>query len=492
MAVTDRRPADPASAQQRRKNLSLLVLCAAVFLDSLDISLIGVTLPSIKSDLGLSDGSLQWLVSGYTVGYGGFLLLGGRVADLFGRRRTFIFATAVFVVASLAGGLVSSAGLLVASRVIKGIAAAFTAPAAMSLITTTFREGPERNRALGIFTMTGASGYSFGLVLSGLLTEVNWRLVFFLPAVIALLVLVLSPLVANDGAGAGLGARRLDSAGAVTVTGSLILLIFGLTQGPTWGWSSAGTIGSLAGAGVALAAFLVIETRQPDPLVPLGMFRSRTLSAANLTNLVWAGSTIGWQFVATLYLQQLLGYSALQTGLAFLPLGGVVLLAARTAAGPLVSRWGVRRTATLGMAVQLLGVLLFVRIGLDGNYPAIMLPAILIHGLGNGLVYPTVNIAAVSGVADREQGLASGLITAAYQVGAGVGVAILTAVMIAGTDGPGGQAQLEGYRAALLTASAFSLIGVVVAAIGLGRPTRSAGPAVSGPGSVPVETPATA
>jgi EmrB/QacA subfamily drug resistance transporter len=486
---TDSQARTTGALTERGKQLSLLVLCAAVFLDALDISLIGVTLPSIQADLGLSNGALQWLVSGYTVAYGGFLLLGGRVADLFGRRRTFIAATAVFVVASLAGGLVTTAVLLVASRVVKGIAAAFTAPAAMSLITTTFQEGPERNRALGIFAMTGASGYTFGLVLSGALTELNWRLVFFLPALIALGVLAATRLVRNDGNGLGLGARRLDAAGAVTVTAGLILLVFGLVQAPEWGWGSPGTLGALGAAVLLLVAFLVIESRESDPLVPLGLFRSRTLSAANLTNLVWAGSTIGWQFIASLYLQRLLGYSPLATGLAFIPLGVMILLVARLAAGPLVTRWGVRTVAGVGMLVQAAGVLLFLRIGLEGDYALIMLPALIVHGAGNGLVYPTLNIAGVGGVKDSEQGLASGLITAAYQVGAGIGLAVLTAVLTATTHGSGADDLLQGYRYALLTAGAFSVLGAVIAFVGLRTPRPAeALPAPTTPSSLLAES----
>jgi EmrB/QacA subfamily drug resistance transporter len=456
----------------RHKQLSLMVLCAAVFLDSLDTSLIGVSLPRIQTDLSMSASTLQWLVSGYVVAYGGFLLLGGRVADLFGRRRTFIAATVAFAVASLCGGLVVSPLLLVALRVIKGIAAAFTAPAAMSLITTTFHEGPERNRALGTFAMTGASGYTFGLIFSGVLTEINWRLVFFLPAVIAVLVLLATPLISSDGSGAGRSGRHLDFGGAATVTSGLILLILGLSQAPQSGWGSTTTITTLLLAVVLLAAFLIIETRENDPLVPLGIFRSRQLSAANLTSVAWAGSTIGWQFIATLYLQHLIGYSPLKTGLAFIPLGIAIVVVARLAAGPLVSRWGVRTVATIGMIAQGTGVLLFLRIGLDTHYAAVMLPALIIHGIGNGLCYPTLNIAGVGGVDDERQGLAAGVITGTYQIGAGIGLAVLAAVLTATTHGSSASAQLHGYRWALLVASMFSAIGVLIALIGLNGPKR--------------------
>ncbi|MEU0067981.1 MFS transporter [Streptomyces sp. NPDC006332] len=452
----------------RRKQLALFVLCAAVFLDSLDISLLGVSLPSIKSALDLSDGALQWLVSGYTVGYGGFLLLGGRVADQWGRRRTFVVAIAVFVLASALGGLFTDGTLIVATRVLKGISAGFTAPAAMSIITTTFREGSERNRAMGVFAMTGASGYSFGLVLSGVLTEINWRLVFFGPAAIGVIVLLASSNVPADPRRDNRPARRFDLGGALSATVGIMLLVYGLVQAPSWGWSSAAAISTLGAAAALLALFVVIESRHSDPLIPLSIFRSPVLAGANLISVVWAGSTIGWQFIATLYLQETMGYSALQTAFAFLPLGIVIVAVARFASGPLVERWGIRTVATLGMLVQAAGVLMYLAIGLDSSYAALLLPGIIIHGVGNGFVYPTVNIAGVGGVADERQGVASALITASYQVGAGIGVAVLAAVLTATSDGSG----VDHYRWAFMVAGLMSVIGLVIAFFGLGRRER--------------------
>ncbi|MFG2823118.1 MFS transporter [Kitasatospora sp. NPDC048365] len=460
--------ADPGELSDSRKRLALLILCGAVFLDALDISLLGVSLPSIKTGLGLSDGSLQWLVSGYTVGYGGFLLLGGRVADIWGRRRTFMAATVVFIVASLLGGILTAGGLLIATRVLKGIAAGFTAPAAMSLITTTFREGDERNRALGVFAMTGAGGYSFGLVLSGVLTEIDWRLVFFAPGVIAIAVLLASPLIKADGPRTG--GSKIDAAGALTVTLGVMALVYGLVQAPAWGWASAGTIGTLAGAVALLVAFVVIEAKHRSPLVPLSLFRSRSLSTANLVSVVWAGSTIGWQFVATLYLQETLHYSALTTAFAFLPLGVIIVAVAKFAAGPLVGRWGTRSVVTIGMLIQATGVLLYLGVGVGSGYTTAILPGIILHGIGNGLVYPTVNIAGVSGVADERQGVAAGLITASYQVGAGVGVAVLAAVL---TATGGADAGVAHFRWAFLVAGLFSVAGLLVGFFGL-RPTTAA------------------
>jgi MFS family permease/ketosteroid isomerase-like protein len=306
--------------------LALLVLCGAMFLDSLDVSLIGVALPSIEQDLALTPATLQWLISGYTVAYGGFLLLGGRTADLFGRRRVFLAAMVLFAVASLVGGLVTDGTLLMLTRVLKGIAAAFTAPAALSIITTTFPEGPERNRALGVYAATAASGYSLGLVLSGMLTQLHWRLVFLLPAVIATLVVVLAVRVLRGDEAARPRDRGYDPLGAITVTAGLLLLVYGLTEAPESGWGSVSTIGTLAVAAALLVAFLVIESRHPDPGVPLRIFASRTLSTANVLGVIFLAASIGWQFIATLYLQRTLEYSPLQTALAFLPLGIMVFL----------------------------------------------------------------------------------------------------------------------------------------------------------------------
>lgn len=435
----------------RRATAALILLCAAVFLDSMDLSLMGVALPAIGADLALPDSTLQWLMSGYAVAYGGFLLLGGRLADLLGRRRMFLASLAVFAAASLAGGLLSDGWPLVATRVVKGVAAALTAPAALSLITTTFAEGPRRNRALGVYALAGATGYSAGLIASGLLTEVNWRLVFFLPVPIAMLVLAVAPRVIP--AGRTTGPRTgFDTAGAGAVTGGVLLLVYALTD---TNWTAG------AAALVLLGAFVAIERRRRDPLVPLGVFRSRRLTSANLAALAWACATIGWQFAAVLYLQGVLGYSALDTGLGIVPMGLAIVVTANLA-GRLIGRWGLRRTAALGLLVQGAGILLFLRTGASSGYATVLLPALIVHGVGNGLSFPSLNIAAVGALPDDRQGLASGLVTSAVQIGAGIGVAVLAAVMAIPASA------LDGYRAAFLTAGSFSLLGALIACLGLG------------------------
>jgi MFS family permease len=439
-----------------RRRAALLLLCAAVFLDSMDLSLMGVALPAIGRDLSLPEGTLQWLVSGYAVAYGGFLLLGGRLADLLGRRRVFLLSLAVFAAASLAGGLLSQGWPLVVTRVVKGLAAALTAPAALSLITTTFAEGPERHRALGVYALAGATGYSGGLIASGLLTEVSWRLVFFLPVPIALLVLIVAPMVLPDHPRPAGAARRFDLAGAVTVTAGVLALVYALTD-RSWPAGLA--------AALLLAVFALVERRQRFPLVPLRIFRSRAVSGANIAALAWACATIGWQFAAVLHLQRIHGYGPLATGLAIVPMGLAIMVTARFA-GRLIDRWGLGRTATVGLLVQAAGILLFLRAGTTTGYAGVLLPALVVHGVGNGLSFPSLNIAAVGALPEDQQGLASGLITSAVQIGAGIGVAVLASLMAAA--GPG----VDGYRIAFLAAGCFSLAGAVLAHLGLRARSR--------------------
>jgi EmrB/QacA subfamily drug resistance transporter len=441
----------------------LLVLCGALFLDAMDVSMIGVALPSIREDLGLSTSSLQWIVSAYVLGYGGFLLLGGRAADLLGRRKVFLIGLAVFVVASALGGVVDDGSLLIATRFIKGVSAAFTAPAGLSIITTSFAEGPVRNKAIAIYTATGATGFSLGLVLGGLLTEIGWRWVFFLPVPVALATLLAGTrLVPRDGKAARPG-RSFDLAGAVTLTGAMLLLVFTVVQAPDAGWTSLRTIGSFAAVAVILAAFVSIERRTAVPLVRLGILRSASLVQANLGAMLLIGGWFGFQFVATLYMQQLRGWSPLQTGLAIFP-GGllVALLAPRIA--PLVMRFGVRRLVTAGLASTALGYALFLPIGLDSTYAAAILPTMIFAGFGFALAYGPLNIAATTGVPPQEQGLASGLVNTSFQFGGALMLAIATAVINANTVAGSAQGILDGFQAAVVVSVISAGLGVVVTA----------------------------
>jgi EmrB/QacA subfamily drug resistance transporter len=444
---------------------ALIVLCVAIFLDALDVSMVGVALPSIGTDLNLSTSTLQWVVSGYVLGYGGLLLLGGRAADLLGRRRVFLVALAVFAAASLLGGLVEDGTLLIGARFLKGAAAAFTAPAALSIITTTFAEGPARNKALSIFTTCGASGYSLGLVLSGLLTSVGWRWTFLMPVPVALVALAfaarLLPRHSHERQGGG-----YDVAGAVTGTAALLLLVFTVTEAQSVGWASLRTIGSLVAVLALGAAFLTIEQRTAHPLVRLGIFRNGSVARANLAAFVLMGSYAGFQFVVALYMQRLLGWSALEMGFALLPAGALVALSA-TRMGAIVDRFGTGRLLPLGAAAMVLGYLLFLRLGEHSTFAALVLPSMVLLGIGFALFYPAASIAATNGVADEEQGLASGLVNTAMQVGNALVLAVTTAVITAGTHGgTGARAQLDGYRPALVLVTAVAVVGLLVTGAG--------------------------
>jgi EmrB/QacA subfamily drug resistance transporter len=447
----------------------LVVLCGALFLDALDVSMVGVALPSIRADLGLSTASLQWVVSGYVLGYGGLLLLGGRAADLLGRRRVFLVALAVFAVASLLGGLVSTGPLLIAARLVKGMAAAFTAPAGLSIITTTFAEGPARNRALSIYSAFGAAGFSLGLVLSGLLTEINWRWTLLLPAPIAAAILIAGiRLIPRDRAERN--GRGFDFPGAVTVTAGMLLLVYAVVGAPQAGWASPRTLISFAGAAALLGAFTVIELRSRDPLVRLSIFRSRTLTRANLAAMVLFGSYVSFQFLVTQYLQIMAGWSALSTALAFLP-AGVLVAVASTQMGPVIDRFGPARVAAVGFACLAAGYAWFLRIGPAPDYPAVILPAVLLIGAAFGLGFSSLNIQATAGVADHEQGLASGILQTSFQIGGAIVLAVVTAVIDArGANHVVSAQTLTAYRPALDVIAGVAVLGVAIALSGLRAP----------------------
>lgn len=468
---------------------TLLVLCAAMFLDALDVSMVGVALPSIGADLGLSTSALQWIVSGYILGYGGLLLLGGRAADLLGRRQVFLVALGVFALASLLGGLVDSGPLLIASRFIKGLSAAFTAPAGLSIITTTFPEGPLRNRALAIYTTCGATGYSMGLVFSGLLTEASWRLTMLLPAPIALIALLVGlKLLPRTERERGQGGY--DVPGAILGTGSMLLLVFTVVEAPEVGWGAARTILSFVAVAVLLVAFVAVERRSPSPLIRLGVLRSGSQVRAQLGALTFVGSYIGFQFLVTLYMQQLLGWSALHTALAFLPAGALVALSA-TKVGAVIDRFGTARLMVLGFALMVTGYVLFLRIDLDPVYAAVILPTMLLVGSGFALTFPSLNVQATNGVDEHEQGMVSGLLNTSVQVGGAIFLAVVTAVVTANSPegpNPSPQAVLDSYRPGLVVVTLVALVGLLITLTGL-RPRRDrpSGPSVVVAKSTPKE-----
>lgn len=455
---------------------TLLVLCGALFLDALDVSMKGVALPAIGADLRMSTDTLQWVVSGYTLGFGGFLLLGGRAADLLGRRRMLLGSLAVFLVASSLGGIATGGGLLVAARFATGVSAAFTVPAGLSIITTSYAEGPARNKALSIYTATGASGFSLGLVVGGLLTGLSWRWVFFVPVLMALAALLgavalvprsAAPAVGSAAGSAAGSARGFDVAGAATVTAAMLLLVFTLTEAPVVGWTSPRTVGSLVATAALLAVFAAIERRAAAPLVRLRVFRSGSLVRTNVGAMSLLGGWLGCLFVVTLYLQQLRGWSALQTGLAVCPSGLIVAVLAPRVAAPLVNRFGTTRVILTGLASAAAAYALLMPLDLRSTYPAGMLPTFVLVGLAFALCYGPLNIAATTGVAAEEQGLASGLLNTSFQLGPALVLAVVTAVdeAFTGPDASPG-ALLRGFHAALIVPLVVALVGVAVTALG--------------------------
>ncbi|MER7131547.1 MFS transporter [Streptosporangium saharense] len=443
---------------------ALAVLCAVIFLDALDVSMVGVALPSIQADLGLSTSALQWVVSGYVLGYGGLLLLGGRTADLLGRRRVFLAALAVFVFASLLGGLVNDGTLLIAARFVKGVSAAFTAPAALSIITTTFAEGPARNRALSVFTASGASGFSLGLVISGFLTELGWRWTFLMPVPVAIIALFAAlrflPKRREERAESG-----HDLIGAVTITASMLLLVFTVVEAPAAGWFSPRTIASLVGAAVLLGLFVLTESKVRHPLVRLGILRSGPIVRANLGLVILFGSYVGFQFVAMQYFQNFLHWSALETALAFLP-AGVLVAVTSTKMGSLADRFGTGRLIAIGSASLAGAFALFLRVDANPGLGTLIIPGMVLLGIAFALSFPSLNIQATNGVADDEQGLASGLLNTSGQVGGAIVLAVVTAVLTSNTSAN----PLDAFHAAIAVSAILAVVGLLVALTGLRRP----------------------
>jgi MFS family permease len=462
----------------------LSVLCGAVFLEGIDVSMVGVALPSIRSDLGLSTASLQWVVSAYVLGYGGFVLLGGRAADLLGRRRMFVLWLGVFLAFSGLGGLAGEGWVLILARFVTGVSAGFMTPAALSIITTSFAEGPARNRALLIYAGTAAGGFSLGLVVGGLLTSLDWRWTFFAPVVMAAVLLVAAVRLVPDQGRPARAAGGFDVAGATSLTGAMLLLVFGVVRAPDVGWLS--TIATLTGSAILLATFVAVERRSASPLVRLGILRSGSLARANLGALLFVGSFIAFQFVVVLYLQELRGWSALETGLALLVVGSDTVLAP-TVTPYFVNRFGTVRVILAGMVLAAVAYALFLPLGPEWSYVR-MLPTLILISLAFALAYGALTIAATEGVAEQEQGLAGGLLNVSFQFGAALGLAVATAVHVAAIEvGGGPETLLDAYQAALIVPVAGTLLGVAVTALGLRGRTRLAAQAGGGPSPAAAE-----
>jgi EmrB/QacA subfamily drug resistance transporter len=460
-----------------RRWWALALLCGAFLMVILDAAIVIVALPSIEADLGFSEQGLQWVISAYALTFAGLLLLGGRAADLLGRRRMFIVGVLFFTTASLVCGLAWSPAALIAARAVQGVGAAIMTPTALSIISTTFPEGSERNKALGIWSMMGATGATAAWLIGGPLVEgPGWEWIFFINIPLGLAALALSPVLLRESR-APLTRRSYDPAGALTITGALVLLVYGVVEAPDVGWSSLRTILLFAGSAVLLAAFALIETLHRAPLLPLRLLRSRTLVGANLVMLLFGTVAFGTPFVLTLYAQQVLGYSAIQFGL------GTAVFTIMAAVGSIVSqavvlKVGFRMVAATGMLLLAGGALILTQVSVGGSYVGDMLLGLIVYGAGIGPAFVTATVAALAGVEERESGLASGLSNTAFQIGAALGVAIVTTVAVtrsddylAANDGASPIVVLnEGFQSAFWACVALAGLGVAISLLLLGRP----------------------
>ncbi|MER6996197.1 MFS transporter [Streptomyces sp. NPDC000410] len=456
------RQADGTRTSWGLRQWGLLVsVCAAFFLDALDNIMVGIAVPPIQADLGMTTESVQWVVSSYVLGFGGFLLLGGRMADLLGRRRMFLIGVGIFAVGSLIGGLTDDGLIVIAARFVMGIGAAFTAPASLSIIVTSFPEGAQRNRALGIYTACGAAGYSTGVIVGGALTEINWRWTFLLPVAVALIAFVGAlALVPRDDAAAR-GERKLDVAGAITVTAAMLILVYAIVEAPNQGWAAPRTLLLFAVAAVLLAAFVGIERRTPHPLLRLGLLRNRALVGASLVAASILGTYMSFQFIGGLYLQSLRNWSPLEMALAFLPIGLLIATIAPRA-GKLIARFGIQWMIFAGFVAYTASYLLFLRIDETSSYVWVILPSILLIGIAFPFSFPAANVQATTGVDESEQGAAAGVLQTGYQVGAAIVLAVVTATMSVDDTGGASTAEtLSGYHNGLYVVTGISVITMI-------------------------------
>ncbi|MFC3891128.1 MFS transporter [Lentzea rhizosphaerae] len=437
---------------------TLIVLCSAMFLDALDNAMVGIAVPPIQAELGMTTSAVQWVVSAYVLGFGGFLLLGGRMADLVGRRKLLLIAVSVFAIASLVGGIADNGVTVIVARFVMGVSAAFSAPAGLAIIMTTFPEGAVRNRAVAIYTACGATGFSLGLVAGGLLTEIGWRWTFLLPVPIALAVLVgVSILVGKDTHSDA--KRSYDIPGAFSITAAMLLLVFTIVEAPAAGWTSGRTLGGFAGFVVLVIAFVLIERKTAQPLIRLDFLRNPALVGAALVAAAILGTYMSFQFIGSLYLQASRGWSPLEMALGFLPCGILIALIAPRAGG-LIGKFGPKWMMFAGFLAYTLAYLSFLRIDADSNYYTTILPTMLLIGVAFPLSFTGAYVQATSGVADAEQGLAAGVLQTGYQVGAALLLAIVTATMAFGQDG-GAANTLESYHNGMYVVTGFSVLTLV-------------------------------
>jgi EmrB/QacA subfamily drug resistance transporter len=427
----------------RTRWYALVVLCMGSLMIVLDTTIVNVALPSIRADLGFSETSLAWVVNAYLLTFGGFLLLGGRLGDLFGHRKLFLSGISLFTVASLVCGLSTTQGMLIAARAVQGLGGAVASAVALSLMMTLFTEPAERAKAMGVFGFVAAGGGSIGVLLGGILTDsINWHWIFLVNLPIGVAVILFSLRLLPAPAGFA-GTRRLDVGGAVTVTSALILAVYAIVNGNQAGWTSAQTLGLLGGAVALLAAFLVLESRVDSPLVPLGLFRLRNVATSNVVGVLWAAAMFAWFFLSALYLQLVLGYSPLKVGLSFLPANLIMGAFSLGLSAKLVMRFGIRKPLATGLLLAAAGLVLFARAPVHGNFVVDVLPSMILLGFGAGMAFNPVLLAAMSDVAPEESGLASGIVNTSFMMGGALGLAVL--------------ASLAASRSNSLTASGESL-----------------------------------
>lgn len=455
----------------RTRWLALIILCLGNLMIVLDTTIVNVALPSIRADLGFSETSLAWVVNAYLLTFGGFLLLGGRLGDLFGPRRLFVSGIAVFTLASLVCGLARVQGLLIGARAVQGLGGAIISAVALSLIMNLFTEPGERAKAMGVFGFVMAGGGSIGVLLGGVLTgSLNWHWIFLVNLPIGVLVCALSLILLPGGRGVA-ATGRLDIAGAITVTATMLLAVYAVVNGNQAGWTSAQTLGLLAAAASLLAIFITIEGRTRAPLIPLGLFRLRNLATANVVGVLWAAAMFAWFFLSALYLQLVLGYSPLRVGLAFLPANLIMGVFSLGLSAKLVMRFGIKRPLALGLLLAAGGLALFTHAPVQGHFVPDVLPSMILLGLGAGIAFNPMLLAAMSDVEPSQSGLASGVVNTAFMMGGALGLAILASLAASRTNtllasGGGRLAALNGgYHAAFLAGAIFAAVASVLSAM---------------------------
>jgi EmrB/QacA subfamily drug resistance transporter len=453
-----------------RRWLALLILCLGDLMIVLDTTIVNVALPSIRADLAFTDSTLVWVVNAYMLTFGGFLLLGGRLGDLYGHRKLFLIGIALFTLASLGCGLSTTQGMLIAMRAIQGIAGAVVSAVALSLIMLIFTEAGERAKAMGVFGFVMAGGGSVGVLLGGLLTTLSWHWIFLvnLPVGIIVFALCVALLPAGQGQASG---TRLDIAGAITVTVSLMLAVYAIVNGNGIGWASTQTISLLGTAIVLLLLFLLIESRVASPLMPLGLFRLRNLATANVVGVLWAAAMFAWFFLSALYMQVVLGYSPMEVGLAFLPANIIMGAFSLGWSARLVGRFGIRAPLAFGLALAALGLALFARAPADGSFWIDVLPGMTLLGLGGGIAFNPVLLAAMNDVAPSEAGLASGVVNTAFMMGGALGLAVLASLAAARTAELGASGEAlpvalnGGYHVAFILGALFAAAAALLSAL---------------------------